>query len=74
MEGIYTSGGHPFLEDVPLMEFIYLAFTRTPGGVTVAIQVFVVVSVGRYYFPLFVDIPSNIMIVWRFYLLLRHSI
>ena len=24
-----------FLEDVPLVEFMYLVFTRTPGGVTV---------------------------------------
>ena len=30
MEGISTTGGHPFLEDVPLMELIYLVFTRMP--------------------------------------------
>ena len=28
MEGIYTTGQHPFFEDVPLMELIYLVFTR----------------------------------------------
>ena len=33
-----------FLENVPLVEFIYLAFTRTPGGVTGGDSVFVVVS------------------------------
>ena len=27
--------GASFFEDVPLMEFIYPVFTRTPGGVTV---------------------------------------
>ena len=27
--------GASFFEDVPLVEFIYLVFTRTPGGVTV---------------------------------------
>ena len=27
--------GASLFEDVPLEEFIYLAFTRTPGGVTV---------------------------------------
>ena len=30
--------------DVPLVEFIYLVFTRTPGELPKAIQVFVVVS------------------------------
>ena len=30
MEGIFTTGGHPFFEDVPLMELIYLVFTRIP--------------------------------------------
>ena len=40
MEGIYATGGilffsFFFFEDVPLVEFIYLVFTRTPGGVTV---------------------------------------
>ena len=28
--------GASFFEDVPLEEFIYLVFTRTPGGVTVS--------------------------------------
>ena len=27
--------GASFIEDVPLVEFMYLVFTRTPGGVTV---------------------------------------
>ena len=27
--------GASFFEDVPSVEFIYLVFTRTPGGVTV---------------------------------------
>ena len=27
--------GASFFEDVPLVEFIYLVFTRLPGGVTV---------------------------------------
>ena len=27
--------GASFFEDVPLVEFMYLAFTRMPGGVTV---------------------------------------
>ena len=27
--------GASFFEDVPLVEFMYLVFTRTPGGVTV---------------------------------------
>ena len=27
--------GVSFLEDLPLVEFIYLIFARTPGGVTV---------------------------------------
>ena len=39
MEGIYATGGilffFFFFEDVPLVEFIYPVFTRTPGGVTV---------------------------------------
>ena len=30
VEGISTTGGHPFFEDVPLMELIYLVFTRMP--------------------------------------------
>ena len=30
MEGIYTTGGHPFFEDVPLMELIYHVFTLMP--------------------------------------------
>ena len=35
MDGIYATGGILF-EDVPSVEFIYLVFTRTPGGVTVS--------------------------------------
>ena len=39
MEGTYATGGtflfFFFFEDVPLVEFRYLVFTRTPGGVTV---------------------------------------
>ena len=27
--------GASFFEDVPLVEFIYLVFTRMPGGVTI---------------------------------------
>ena len=34
MEGIYATRGILFFEDKPLVEFIYLVFTRTPGGVT----------------------------------------
>ena len=34
MEGI-CHWGASFFEDVPLVELIYLVFTRTPGGVTV---------------------------------------
>ena len=36
--------GASFFENVLLMEFIYLVFTHMPGGVTMAIQVFVVVA------------------------------
>ena len=35
MEGIYATGAS-FLEDVPLVEFIYVVYTRMPGGVTVS--------------------------------------
>ena len=35
MEGLYMLLGASFFEDVPLVGFIYLVFTRTPGGVTV---------------------------------------
>ena len=28
--------GASFIDDVPLVEFAYLVFTRTPGGVTVS--------------------------------------
>ena len=40
-----------FLEEVPLMEFIYLVVTRTPGGVTVSDSGLLscLVSVERYY-------------------------
>ena len=33
MEGVHA--GASFLEDVPLVEFMYFVFTRMPGGVTV---------------------------------------
>ena len=33
--GYICHWGHPFFEDVPLVEFIYLVFTRMPGGATV---------------------------------------
>ena len=33
--GIYMPLGASFFEDVPLVEFMYLVFTRMPGGVTV---------------------------------------
>ena len=32
---VYMPLGASFFEDVPLVEFTYLVFTRTPGGVTV---------------------------------------
>ena len=32
---VYMPLGASFFEDVPLVEFIYLVFTRTPGGVIV---------------------------------------
>ena len=32
---VYMPLGASFFEDVPLAEFIYLVFTRTPRGVTV---------------------------------------
>ena len=32
---VYTPLGASFFEVVPLVEFMYLGFTRTPGGVTV---------------------------------------
>ena len=35
MEGIYATGGILFFEAIPLVEFLYLIFTRTPGEVTV---------------------------------------
>ena len=35
MEGVYMPLGASFFKDVPLVEFIYLVFTRTPGGVVV---------------------------------------
>ena len=31
MEGIYATRRNPFFEDVPLVEFMYLVFTRMPG-------------------------------------------
>ena len=34
MEGVHATGGILF-ENVPLVEFMYLVFTRTPEGVTV---------------------------------------
>ena len=33
---VYMPLGASFLEDVPLVEFIYVVFTRMPGGVTVS--------------------------------------
>ena len=30
MEGLYANERHPFLEDVPLVEVLYLVFTRMP--------------------------------------------
>ena len=33
--GYICHWGHPFFKDVPSVEFIYLVFTCTPGGVTV---------------------------------------
>ena len=57
MEGIYATGGILF-EDVPLVEFIYLVFTRTTGGVAVGdsgLFCLSPLSVERYYFPLFVN-------------------
>ena len=39
--------GASVFEDVPLVEFMCLAFARMPGGVAVG-------AVERYYFPLFV--------------------
>ena len=52
MEDIYVT----FVEDVPLVEFIYLVFTRTPGyrrrfGPLLLCPS----SVERYYSPSFVD-------------------
>ena len=49
--------GASFFEDVPLVEFIYLVFTRTPGGVTVGFRSLLLcpLSIERYYFPSFVD-------------------
>ena len=35
MEGIYVTGGTPVSEDIPLMEFAYLVFTHTAGGVAI---------------------------------------
>ena len=34
-EGYICYWGHPFFQYVPLVEFKYLVFTRTPGGVIV---------------------------------------
>ena len=31
MESLYANGRHLFLEDVPLVEVMYLVFTRMPG-------------------------------------------
>ena len=32
---VYVTGGNPFVEDIRLVELMYLVFTRAPGGVTV---------------------------------------
>ena len=61
-------------EDVPLVEFVYLVFTRMPGGVTVGdsglcvcVCVCVcVLSVDRYYFPLFGDLDSTDILHMKF--------
>ena len=44
--------GASFFEDVPLVEFIYLVFTRTPGGVRRRFRSLLLhpLSVVRYYF------------------------
>ena len=50
--------GASFFEEVPLVEFIDLVFTRTPCGVTVSdssVLLLCPLSVDDYYFPLFVD-------------------
>ena len=31
MQGIHTTGGYPFFEDEPLVEFMSLVFTCMPG-------------------------------------------
>ena len=53
--------GASFLEDVPLVEFIYLVFTRTPGGVRRRFRSLLLhpLSVVRYYFSVFVDRTSQ---------------
>ena len=58
--------GASFFEDVPLVGFIYLVFTRTPDGVTAGdsgLCCSVPLSVERYYFPSFGDLayfcPTN---------------
>ena len=50
--------GASFFEDVPLVEFIYLVFTRMPGRVTVSYSGLcccVPCLSRRYYFSLFGD-------------------
>ena len=60
MEGIYMPLGASFFEDVPLVELIYLVFTRFPGCDSRRFRSLLLcpLSVERYYFPLFVDSGS----------------
>ena len=66
--------GASFFEDVPLVGFIYLVFTRTPGGVTVGdsglcccvpclssavISLCLLIHVVTYLFTSFVNCPSG---------------
>ena len=53
----YSIWGASFFEAVPLVEFMYLVFTRMPGGVTVDDVGLLLcpLSVECYYLPLFVD-------------------
>ena len=43
--GYMALGGASFFEDVPLVEFMSLGFTRMPGELLLVTQVFVVVLV-----------------------------
>ena len=50
-----------FFADVPLVKFLYLVFTGTPGGVTIAESGLrcCVPCLSRYYFPLWVILHRN---------------